>query len=112
MHDGIDIVADYGSPVYAPGNGVVDFVGHKEGYGLTIEIDHGFGYRTIYAHLSKSLVREGEHIDRGDQIAKTGDSGLSTGPHLHYEVHHNGVKLNPENFFFGDLGFFELTSKK
>ena len=111
MHDGIDIVADYGSPVYAPGNGVVDFVGHKEGYGLTVEIDHGFGYRTIYAHLSKSLVREGEHITRGDEIAKTGDSGLSTGPHLHYEVHHNGVKLNPENFFFGDLGYFELTSK-
>jgi murein DD-endopeptidase MepM/ murein hydrolase activator NlpD len=62
--------------------------------------------------LSKSLVKKGEQIDRGDEIAKTGDSGLSTGPHLHYEVRHNGVKLNPENFFFGDLGFFELTSKK
>ena len=112
MHEGIDIIADVGSPVYATGNGKVAFVGHRGGYGLTVELDHGFGYRTIYAHLSKVLVKEGQKVTRGTQIAKTGDSGLSTGPHLHYEVEHNGVKENPAGFFFDNVGFFELTAKK
>ncbi len=111
MHDGIDIVTNVGTPVHATGNGVIDFVGHRGGYGLAVEIDHGFGYRTIYAHLSKSLVREGQKVKRGQKIALSGDTGLSTGPHLHYEVRHDGVAINPENFFFGNLGFFELTSK-
>jgi len=112
MHEGIDIVADVGSPVYATGNGRVVFVGHRGGYGLTVELDHGFGYHTIYAHLSKILVKRGQKVTRGTQIAKTGDSGLSTGPHLHYEVEHNGVKENPAGFFFDNVGFFELTAKK
>jgi murein DD-endopeptidase MepM/ murein hydrolase activator NlpD len=112
MHEGIDIIADVGSPVYATGNGKVAFVGHRGGYGLTVELDHGYGYRTIYAHLSKVLVKEGQKVTRGTQIAKTGDSGLSTGPHLHYEVEHNGVKENPAGFFFDNVGFFELTAKK
>lgn len=112
MHEGIDIIADVGSPVYATGNGKVSFVGHRGGYGLTVELDHGYGYRTIYAHLSKVLVKEGQKVTRGTQIAKTGDSGLSTGPHLHYEVEHNGVKENPAGFFFDNVGFFELTAKK
>ena len=112
MHEGIDIIADVGSPVYATGNGKVAFIGHRGGYGLTVELDHGFGYRTIYAHLSKVLVKEGQKVTRGTQIAKTGDSGLSTGPHLHYEVEHNGVKENPAGFFFDNVGFFELTAKK
>ena len=111
MHEGIDFIADEGTSVYATGNGVVDFVGYRGGFGLAVEIDHGFGYRTIYAHLSKTVVKEGQKVNRGQEIAKTGDSGLSTGPHLHYEVHHDGVALNPDQFFFGDLGFFELTSK-
>ena len=112
MHEGIDIIADVGSPVYATGNGKVAFVGHRGGYGLTVELDHGYGYHTIYAHLSKVLVKEGQKVTRGTQIAKTGDSGLSTGPHLHYEVEHNGVKENPAGFFFDNVGFFELTAKK
>ncbi len=111
MHDGIDIVTNIGTPIHATGNGKIDFAGHKGGYGLVVEINHGFGYRTVYAHLSKIIVREGQKVKRGQVIAKSGTSGLSTGPHLHYEVHHNGVKLNPAQFFFGDMGFFELTSK-
>ena len=112
MHEGVDFIADVGSAVYATGNGVIDFVGHRGGYGLAVEIDHGFGYRTIYAHLSQALVKEGQKVTRGQEIAETGNSGLSTGPHLHYEVRHDGVAINPEDFFFGNLGFFELTSKK
>ncbi|MGD8307584.1 MAG: M23 family metallopeptidase [Ignavibacteria bacterium] len=108
-HTGIDIVANIGTPVYAPGKGKVVYIGRKGGYGLTVEIDHGFGYRTRYAHLSKVLVKKWQLVSRGDLIAKTGKSGLSNGPHLHYEVSHNGKKLNPANFFFDDLGFVELT---
>ncbi len=111
MHDGIDIVADMGSEVHATGNGKVDFVGRRGGYGLCIEVDHGFGYRTIYAHLSAAEVKKGQKVNRGDDIARTGTSGLSTGPHLHYEVEHDGVKLNPEDFFFDDLAYFDLTNK-
>jgi murein DD-endopeptidase MepM/ murein hydrolase activator NlpD len=111
MHDGIDILADVGTPVHSPGDGVVDFVGLDDGYGLTVKIDHGFGYSTLYGHLSKANVKEGEKVKRGDVIAYTGDSGLATGPHLHYEVEHDGVRLNPEEFFFGDLGYFALTNR-
>ncbi|GAB4297006.1 MAG: M23 family metallopeptidase [Ignavibacteriaceae bacterium] len=108
MHWGIDIITDVGTPVYAPGDGIVDFAGRRGGYGLSIEIDHGFGYRTIYAHLSKTVVKTGQRIERGMLIGKTGNSGLSIGPHLHYEVMHNGVKMDPENFFFDDLEIFDL----
>ncbi len=111
MHTGIDFVANIGTPVYAPGKGKVVFVGRNGGYGLELEIDHGFGYRTRYAHLSKVLVKRGQKVTRGDLIAKTGKSGLSTGPNLHYEVSQNGRKLNPSLFFFDDLGFVELTQK-
>ncbi len=111
MHEGIDFTAEIGTPVYATGNGTITFVGNKEGFGLAVEIDHGFGYQTLYAHLSKAIVHDGQKVKRGQEIALTGNSGLSTGPHLHYEVHHDGVAINPEEFFFGDLGFFLLTSK-
>jgi murein DD-endopeptidase MepM/ murein hydrolase activator NlpD len=111
MHEGIDIVTDIGTPVHAAGNGRIEFVGRKGGYGLCIEINHGFGYKTIYGHLSKTEVKEGQNVKRGFEIAKSGTSGLSTGPHLHYEVEHNGVKLNPENFFFDDLNFFAVVNK-
>lgn len=110
MHEGLDILTDIGSPVFASGNGKVTYVGHRGGYGLTVEIEHGFGYKTIYAHLSKSLVKEGKNVKRGDRIALTGNSGLSTGPHLHYEVHYNGVPQDPLNYFFEDFNYFE--SKK
>lgn len=112
MHEGIDIITDIGTPVYASGNGYIDFVGERGGYGLCVEIDHGFGYKTVYGHLSEAEVKEGQQIKRGFEIAKSGTSGLSTGPHLHYEVEHNGVKLNPEDFFFDDLNFFAVAIKK
>lgn len=111
-HEGLDIITNRGSPVIAPANGIVTFVGRRSGYGLEVEINHGFGYTTLYAHLSKSLVKKGQRVHRGDLIAKTGSSGLSTGPHLHYEVSHNGVKLNPADFFFDDVDFFALKKEK
>jgi murein DD-endopeptidase MepM/ murein hydrolase activator NlpD len=111
MHEGLDFTTDVGTPVFATGDGVIDFAGNKEGFGLMVEIDHGFGYITIYGHLSRTLVKEGQKITRGKEIALSGNSGLSTGPHLHYEVHHDGVALNPDGFFFGNLGFLELTNK-
>lgn len=112
MHDGIDIITDRGTPVYATGNGIAESVGYQGGLGLTIEIDHGFGYRSIYAHLSKTRIKEGQKISRGDLIGNSGSSGLSSGPHLHYEIHHNGVKQNPVEFFFDDLNFFEYSKNK
>lgn len=112
MHPGLDIVANIGTPVYAPGGGVVSFAGRRGGYGLTLEVDHGFGYQTVYAHLSKINVKKGQKIKRGDLIAETGNSGkLSTGPHLHYEIKHNGIALNPSNFMFDDVDLFEVVSK-
>jgi len=107
MHEGIDIISDIGSPVKSPGSGTVVFQGRRGGLGLCIEIDHGFGYRTIYGHLSSVNVKIGQKIKRGQLIGKTGNSGLSTGPHLHYEVHHNGIKLDPMDFVFDDLNLFE-----
>lgn len=111
MHEGIDIVTNIGTPVHSSGDGKVEFVGRKGGYGLCVEINHGFGYKTIYGHLSKIEVKQGQKVSRGFEIAKSGTSGLSTGPHLHYEVEHNGVKLNPEDFFFDDINFFAVASK-
>jgi len=112
MHEGLDIITNTGTPVYSTGKGVVDFIGYKGGYGLTIEMNHGYGYRTIYAHLNQSFVKENQQINRGDLIALSGNSGLSSGPHLHYEVHHNGIKYDPEMYFFDNTGFFELTKSK
>lgn len=112
MHNGLDIITDIGTDVFAPGGGVVSFAGRRGGYGITLEIDHGFGYSTIYAHLSKIIVKEGQKIKRGDLIAKTGNSGsLSTGPHLHYEVRHNSIPLNPYNFIYDDIQLFEIVKK-
>lgn len=111
MHNGIDILSDVGTPVKVTGKGKIIFVGRNSGYGLAVEVDHGFGYRTIYAHLSRALVKEGQKVKRGDIIAKSGNSGLSSGPHLHYEVQHNGETLNPSEFFFDEFNFFESNIK-
>jgi len=111
MHEGVDIVTDMGTPVFATGKGTVDFVGIKGGYGLCLEINHGFGYTTMYGHLSFVEVTPGQKINRGMEIAKSGNSGLSSGPHLHYEVSHNGVKLNPAEFFFDDMSYFASGNK-
>lgn len=104
VHEGIDIINDVGTPVYATGDGEVEFAGPSGGsYGNVVIINHGFGYQTLYAHLSKILVKPGTKVKRGTMIAKSGRSGLVSGPHLHYEVIHNGVKKNPLDYFFDDL---------
>jgi murein DD-endopeptidase MepM/ murein hydrolase activator NlpD len=110
FHSGLDINCDYGTPVHAPGKGKVVAVERQSGFGLVVEIDHGFGYLTIYAHLSKSLVKRGDSVTRGQVIAKSGNSGLSSGPHLHYEVHHDGKALNPIDFFFDEYTFLDLDT--
>ncbi len=106
MHSGIDIITDTGTDVIAPGDGVVTFTGIRGGFGKCIEIDHGYGYQTIYGHLSDIKVKEGKKVKRGSLIAKTGNTGLSVGPHLHYEVINNGVHLDPEQFFFDETSLF------
>jgi murein DD-endopeptidase MepM/ murein hydrolase activator NlpD len=117
MHEGIDIVADYGTPVYSTGDGTVSYVGQRGGYGLAVEIDHGFGYSTVYGHLSKTFVHEGQKVRRGQVIALSGNSGLSTGPHLHYEVIKNGVHVDPTGYFFNgreynEVGLYSELTKK
>ncbi len=106
MHNGIDIITNTGTKVKAPGKGKVSFAGRNGGYGICVEIDHGYGYKTIFAHLSEIKVKLGQKIKRGDIIALTGNTGLSTGPHLHYEIHHKGKKLDPEDFFYDDVKIF------
>ncbi len=112
MHNGVDMLSNIGTPVYAPGGGKVEYVGRKGGFGKTIIVNHGFGYKTLYGHLNKYKVKKGQRIKRGDLIALTGSSGkLSTGPHLHYEIKHNGIALNPRNFIFDDVNIFDLVKK-
>lgn len=97
-HTGIDIVAAQGTPVVASARGRVDTVGYHAEYGLTIDINHGYGIVTRYAHLSRSTVRVGETVERGQQIGRVGQSGLAVGPHLHYEVLINGRPANPRRY--------------
>jgi murein DD-endopeptidase MepM/ murein hydrolase activator NlpD len=94
-HEGIDVTAPMGTPIEAPAAGVVREAGWEAGYGNTIVIDHGFGTVTKFAHASKILVREGQRVSRGQRIALVGNTGLATGPHLHYEVHVNGRPVDP-----------------
>ncbi len=104
MHEGLDIITDVGTPVYATGDGTVTFAGRTaSGYGAVVEINHGYGYTTLYAHLSQVRVRSGQKVKRGELIARSGRSGLVSGPHLHYEVRLNGRKLNPVDHFFDDI---------
>ncbi len=104
MHEGIDITNDVGTNVYAAGDGTVHFAGRTAGgYGVVVEINHGFGYASLYAHLSQVLVKPGQAVKRGELIAKSGRSGLVSGPHLHYEVRLNGWKQNPVDYFFDDV---------
>ncbi|CAN5763440.1 hypothetical protein BH23GEM9_BH23GEM9_34880 [soil metagenome] len=97
-HTGIDIVAPRGTPVVASAHGRILSVGHQGEYGLMVEIDHGYGVMTRYAHLSRATVRVGQNVQRGDSIGNVGQSGLATGPHLHYEVLVNGQPANPRRF--------------
>ncbi len=104
MHWGLDFTADTGTDVYSTGDGIVEKVElNSWGYGREIVINHGFGYKTRYAHLSSFLVDQGDTVKRGDLIGLVGNSGKSTGPHLHYEVEKDGHKVNPINFFHSDL---------
>lgn len=104
LHAGLDFRAPIGTKVYASADGVVDFAGvKKNGYGIHIDISHGFAYHTKYAHLSEILVRQGQKVKRGDLIGLTGNTGLSKGPHLHYEISKNGKKINPIDYFYSDL---------
>lgn len=98
MHKGLDIANRAGTPIHAPADGVVKYVGKKGLLGQTIIIDHGHGMVTRYGHLKKALIKRGEKIKRGDTIAHMGNTGRSTGPHLHYEVHLNGVPVNPAKY--------------
>jgi murein DD-endopeptidase MepM/ murein hydrolase activator NlpD len=102
-HEGLDINNDIGSPVFASAEGIIDFTGHRGGYGLTLEINHGYSFKTLYGHLSKILVRDGQRVKRGELIARSGNTGLSNGPHLHYEVRLNGVAQNPADYFIDDV---------
>ena len=103
MHKGMDFTAPIGTEIYATGDGIVEKVGWVGGYGKTIMINHGFGYKTRYAHCSKYKCRKGQKVKRGDLIGFVGNTGQSTGPHLHYEVFKNKKQINPVNFFFNDL---------
>jgi len=98
MHKGLDIAAVYGSSIFAPSDGTVVFAGHKGGYGNAMIIDHGYGISTLYGHTSEFFVSEGMQIKRGEKIAAVGNSGSSTGPHLHYEVHVDGIPTDPSNY--------------
>ena len=103
FHSGMDFAAPTGTEIYATGAGKVIFSGNKSGYGNTIEIDHGFGYKTLYGHNSKNLVRVGQNVVRGEVIGLVGNTGKSIGPHLHYEVHLQDKPTNPANYYFLDL---------
>ena len=103
FHEGMDFSAPIGTPVYATGDGKVVAADWNSGYGKMIEIDHGYRYRTRYAHLSDMLVRPGQTVRRGDLIGRVGNTGKSTGPHLHYEVRLDGEPQNPVHYYYYDL---------
>jgi murein DD-endopeptidase MepM/ murein hydrolase activator NlpD len=101
-HEGIDVTAPMGSPIEAPAAGVVTDASWESGYGNTVTIDHGYGITTKFAHASKLLVKTGQRVQRGQRIALVGNTGLATGPHLHYEVHVNGRPVDPLKYVLPD----------
>ena len=104
FHFGMDFTAPQGTDIYVTGDGTVEsVVNSKRGYGNHIIVNHGFGYKTLYAHLDRSNVRNGQKLKRGDVIGFVGNTGASLAPHLHYEVELNGVKVDPVNFYYNDL---------
>jgi len=98
MHEGLDIASRTGTPVYATADGIVSSIRTEPGYGKVVTIDHGYGYRTVYGHNSKYHVKVGQRVRRGDLIASVGNTGRSTGSHVHYEVRLNGVPVNPHKY--------------
>jgi len=108
FHAGMDFTSPMGTEVYSTGNGVVvDVVASQRGYGKHIIVDHGFGYESVYAHLDRFNVREGQKVQRGDVIGFVGNTGMSLAPHLHYEVKLNGRNVDPINYYFNDLSAAE-----
>jgi len=104
MHYGMDFSAKIGTEIYATGDGVISKVKRsKRGYGNYVKINHGFGYETLYAHMSKYIVKKGQKVKRGEVIGYVGNTGISTAPHLHYEVRKDNKKINPVNFYYNDL---------
>ncbi|MGH7719678.1 MAG: M23 family metallopeptidase, partial [Gemmatimonadaceae bacterium] len=101
-HEGIDVSAPMGAPIVAPAAGTVRRVARERGYGLVLEIDHGDGIVTRYAHCSRIVVRSGQRVRRGQEVAAVGNSGLSTGPHLHYEIHVDGRVVDPLTYVLPD----------
>lgn len=111
MHEGMDFTAKQGTPVFATGDGVVTEANDRaSGYGNHIVIRHGYGYETLYAHLSKYSCKPGQKIKRGDIIGQVGSTGRSEAPHLHYEVHKNGKVVNPLNFYYGNISAAEYVA--
>lgn len=103
FHDGMDFSCDIGTPVYATADGIVKNARWESGYGYIVTIDHGYGYETRYAHLKSFKVKRGQKVMRGETIALSGNSGRSSGPHVHYEVLQRGRPVNPANYYFMDL---------
>ena len=111
MHNGMDFTANTGSPIYATGDGVVARADNTaSGFGNHVVIRHGFGYESLYAHLSKYNCRPGQHVKRGDVIGYVGSTGRSEGPHCHYEVHKDGKVVNPLNFYYGNISAVEYVA--
>ena len=103
LHEGIDIAGPYGTPIMASGDGIVTYTGYRSGYGNMVMVDHGNGISTVYAHCSAVFVEEGKRVNRGMIIAAIGNTGRSTGPHLHYEIHVDGVPVNPLNYIVENM---------
>jgi len=117
LHTGVDLTAPRGTEIHASGNGIVTRADWAGGYGNCVRINHGYGYMTLYGHMMKFIVRPGQKVKRGDVIGYVGSTGLSTSPHLHYEVRINGKFVNPVNFYYNDLSdeeydkMIEMSSK-
>ncbi|HQV53775.1 MAG: M23 family metallopeptidase [Flavobacteriales bacterium] len=110
FHAGMDFTAKVGTPIYATGDGRVTFADYStNGYGMHVIVDHGFDYETLYAHMSVLKVKNGQRLQRGDLLGFVGNSGLSSGPHLHYEVHKGSEAVDPANYYFNDLTPEEYT---
>lgn len=103
FHEGMDFTAPIGTDIYSTANGTVSSAGWQQGYGNCVQVNHGYGYLTLYGHMSSIKVHIGQPVKRGEVIGLVGSTGKSTGPHLHYEVHYKGAIMNPQNYYFLDL---------
>jgi murein DD-endopeptidase MepM/ murein hydrolase activator NlpD len=110
MHAGLDFKAAYGQPIFAVTDGVVAFAGRNGGYGNFVRLNHNGGLASGYGHMSRIAARVGSRVRRGQIIGYVGSTGLSTGPHLHYEVHKDGKVVNPINFYYGNISAAEYIA--